>query len=77
MASIRHGSLRLVVYPNDHEPPHAHVIGAGWEVRVALSCPPGLLTVAGRPKAGEGADALLAVEARLSELRQLWSELHG
>jgi len=51
VASIRSGRLRLVIYANDHPPAHTHVLGAGWEVRVGLSDPPGLLTIVGRPKA--------------------------
>lgn len=33
---IRIGGLRVVIYPNDHEPAHVHVIGDGCEARFAL-----------------------------------------
>ena len=35
------GSLRVVVYPNDHRPAHVHVIGAGREAVFNLNCPSG------------------------------------
>lgn len=63
MASIRYKHLRLVVYPNDHPPPHCHVLGPGWE-----------MTIAGRPKTAEMADALMAVAQQLSALRTNWSD---
>ena len=76
MPSIRDGSLRWVVYPNDHPPPHTHVIGPGWEIRIELTQPPSLLSVAGAPKAGEMAKALIGTAQRLVQLRSLWSTLH-
>jgi hypothetical protein len=76
MASIRSRQLRLVVYPNDHPPPHTHVIGPGWEIRIELSLPPSLMSIAGKPKLSEIGAALIATSDRLSELRTLWSELH-
>ena len=76
MASIRIDGMRLVVYPNDHPPPHVHVLGAGWEIRIKLSYPPSLMTILGEPKQQEIAIALLATHKELSALRVLWSELH-
>ncbi|MEY4757756.1 MAG: hypothetical protein RJA34_2654 [Pseudomonadota bacterium] len=76
MTSIRVKHLRLVVYPNDHPPPHAHVLGPGWEIRIELSLPPALMTVAGKPKTTDVAAALLATAERLAELRTAWSDLH-
>jgi hypothetical protein len=35
---MRFGALRLVVYPNDHRPPHVHVIGHGHEAVFELNC---------------------------------------
>lgn len=76
MASIRDKHLRLVVYPNDHPPPHTHVLGPGWEIRVELSHPPALMTIAGKPKTADMAAALMATADHLGRLRTLWSELH-
>ena len=35
------GGLRVVIYPNDHRPAHAHVIGDGCEAVFKLNCPKG------------------------------------
>jgi hypothetical protein len=77
MSTIRSNHCRLVVYGNDHPPPHAHALGAGWELRIALSEPPALLTVAGNPKRPDIALALLAVQRHLNKLRIFWSNYHG
>ena len=36
---LRFGGLRVVVYPNDHRPPHVHVISGGCEAVFRLNCP--------------------------------------
>src|SRR5690348_10264802 len=33
---LRFRGLRVVIYFNDHHPPHVHVIGPGREARIAL-----------------------------------------
>ena len=33
---FRVGNFRLVIFPNDHEPPHAHAIGPDWDIKIAL-----------------------------------------
>lgn len=33
---LRSGSLRIVIYPNDHPPAHVHVVGRGWVVVINL-----------------------------------------
>lgn len=76
MASLRDGKLRLVVYENDHSPAHVHVLGPGWEIRIALTTPPALMTVMGAAKRTDVASALRAVYRNLSALRQLWNQLH-
>jgi hypothetical protein len=52
MSSIRVNALRLVIYPNDHGPPHVHVLDPGWELKVRLKEPPMLVSVLGKPKHG-------------------------
>lgn len=39
--ALRIGGLRVVIYPNDHRPPHVHVRGAGKEAVFILNCPAG------------------------------------
>lgn len=38
---VRIGGLRVTIYPNDHPPPHVHVIGAKGEAVFVLNCPDG------------------------------------
>jgi hypothetical protein len=38
---LRIGGLRVTIYPNDHPPPHVHVIGAKGEAVFLLNCPSG------------------------------------
>jgi hypothetical protein len=38
---LRIGGLRVTIYPNDHSPPHVHVIGATGEAVFLLNCPDG------------------------------------
>ena len=76
MGSIRVNTLRLVIYPNDHGPPHVHVMGPGWELKVRLKEPPELIAVLGKPKSAELTRAMQAVWAQLWELTDLWGALH-
>ena len=77
MASIRAGNVRLVIYGNDHPPPHTHAIGPGWEFRIELTEPPSLMTVGGSYKQQDIVRALVATNHHLIALQKLWSELHG
>jgi hypothetical protein len=38
---LRIGSLRVVIWPNDHRPAQVHVMGAGGEAVFNLPCPHG------------------------------------
>jgi hypothetical protein len=42
---LRFGGLRVVVYPNDHDPAHVHVMGGGCEAVFNLNCPAGPVEV--------------------------------
>ena len=35
---LRIGGLRVTIYPNDHPPPHVHVVGAKGEAVFLLNC---------------------------------------
>ena len=45
--ALRVDGLRVVLYPNDHRPPHVHVLGAGTEAVFILNCPAGPPTLRG------------------------------
>ena len=69
----------MVIYPNDHLPPHVHAVGLGGKARFALNCPDGPVEVM------DAKDFRLStldclgdeVAARLGECCAVWSMLHG
>lgn len=63
------------IYPNDHEPPHVHVIRAGGEVKIALT-PPAVIRNEGLNRR-ELQRALELVEQHLERLLAEWRRLHG
>jgi hypothetical protein len=76
MARIKDNGLNLVVYPNDHLPPHVHVLGPGWEVRMSISGKIELMTITGNPKLQEIALAAEVVSRNRNELKKIWRSLH-
>ncbi|MEJ1963969.1 MAG: DUF4160 domain-containing protein [Gammaproteobacteria bacterium] len=76
---LRVRRLRIVIYSNDHWPPHVHVIGPGSEAKVALGEPgehPRLVTNDGLSRA-ELVSALLEIDEQRDLLMQRWREIHG
>jgi hypothetical protein len=70
--------LRVVIYPNDHRPAHAHVIGAGGDAVFVLNCPKGTVELResygfSRFAVGRITDALAAV---LTALCMEWNKIH-
>lgn len=76
MARIKDNGLNLVVYPNDHLPPHVHVLGPGWEVRILICGKSELMTITGNPKLQEIALAAEVVSRNRNELKKIWRSLH-
>jgi len=71
--------LRVVIYPNDHWPPHVHVIGPDREARIALGDAgqhPSVLTNEGLSRR-QLAAALIEIEQNRALLLQRWREIHG
>ena len=40
---LRHNGWRVVIYPNDHRPPHVHVVGINEHARFELLCDLGMV----------------------------------
>jgi Domain of unknown function (DUF4160) len=76
MARIKEKNLNLVVYPNDHLPPHVHVLGPGWEIRLSINGKLEVMTITGKPKLQEVAQAIEATAKHTAELNKIWSDLH-
>jgi hypothetical protein len=77
MVSLRFHRFRVVVYPNDHGPPHVHVVGPGWELRVALNAELVVISMAGDVRSRDVVQALAVVERERHRLLIIWRELHG
>ncbi|MBV8594562.1 MAG: DUF4160 domain-containing protein [Caulobacteraceae bacterium] len=76
---LRFDGLRVVLYPNDHRPPHVHVRGAGSEAVFNLNCPDGPPPLRG--SFGFATSALnriqSALTANLAALCDAWERVHG
>jgi hypothetical protein len=76
---LRAAGLRVVIYVDDHPPPHVHVIGDG-EARIRLVGPDGrpqIMDGGNTMKIGDLRKALMAVAEAQSALLDEWTKLHG
>lgn len=76
---LRHGRLRIVIYPADHRPAHVHVIGPDGEAVFNLNCPRGPVGLRenyGLPSR-ELAVAERVINKHVSELCRAWEGIHG
>ena len=75
----RFDGFRVVVYPNDHQPAHVHVIGGDVEALFNLNCPKGPPEL--RENFGCSGKVLSRIETELREQIEKWcagwSEIHG
>ena len=76
MPSIYYQKLRIAIYSNDHPPPHAHVLGPDWEIKIHLTNPPTLLSIMGNPKKYEARKSLLGVSLNIDTLKNFWFQYH-
>jgi hypothetical protein len=76
---LRFDGLRAVIYPNDHRPAHAHILGSSGEAVFYLNCPGGPPEL--RESFGFGRPDLSRIKAALAEhlaaLCQEWRTIHG
>lgn len=76
---LRFRGLRVVIYSDDHRPPHVHVIGADREAKIALGAEgqrPSLVVNEGLSRR-EVALALVEIDRNRALLMQRWREIHG
>ena len=76
---LRLGSLRVVIYPNDHEPPHVHLLGPGCRAKIRLGTAgrkPSIVSNDGVSLAQLGR-ALLAIDVDRVLLRRAWRQRNG
>ena len=66
--------FRFVIYTNDHDPAHVHLLGHGGEAKVMLD-PVSVLWAIGIPRA-ELRRLLQEVVVRRDQLLMKWKEIH-
>ncbi|MEC3910199.1 DUF4160 domain-containing protein [Sphingobium sp. CR2-8] len=75
---LREGNLRVVIYTDDHPPPHVHVFGEG-ETKIALLAPEGgadVVRIVGADRR-ESRRALQIVREKRDYLLERWKAIHG
>jgi hypothetical protein len=74
----REAGLRFVIFVDDHEPAHVHVVGDG-AAKINLSGPDGAPELIANDgfKTGDLRKAMRIVTAQQAMLRARWRELHG
>lgn len=74
----REAGLRFVVFTDDHEPAHVHVIGDGT-AKIDLAGPDGRpeLVYNDGLKAGDLRKAMRIVGKRQAAMLERWNEVHG
>jgi hypothetical protein len=76
---LRFGAFRVVIYPNDHRPPHVHVIGQGHEAVFELNVFAGEVSL--RENYGFSRRSLAVIERaliqNLAALLGAWERIHG
>jgi hypothetical protein len=75
---LRDGAFRVVIFANDHNPPHVHVFGDG-EAKIDLSGSDGeprLVWADGMSKADVRRAMRIVTEAQ-AILLERWREIHG
>ena len=76
---LRFRGLRIVIYTNDHWPPHVHVVGPGREAKIALGLEgqrPSVVLNEGLSRRQLGW-ALIEIDRHRDFLMQRWREIHG
>jgi hypothetical protein len=76
---LRFGAFRVMIYKNDHRPPHVHVLGRGGQAIFTLNCPAGPpeLREERRLSGAELKAIKRALSANLQILCESWKGIHG
>lgn len=77
---LRLGNIRVVIYSNDHPPPHVHAVkGDTARAKFNLNCPDGPVELVEQEgfKLAEIRHIGMAVAEELTAICRKWSEIHG
>jgi hypothetical protein len=69
--------LVFSIFPDDHDPPHVHVQGPGWRMKILLSEPPDLAQIVGKATKPDARKALKLVREHQAQLMAAWEDIHG
>ena len=72
---IKQDGFRVVIWPNDHLPPHVHVFKSDAEVKITL-IESNVFNVEGKISNKDLVKALNLVIERKVELLERWKEIH-
>jgi hypothetical protein len=72
---LRHAGLRIIIWPDDHVPPHVHVFSADGSAKIELKAVR-LVRVAGMTRK-DAAKALELVFEHGATLLAAWESIHG
>ena len=76
--AARVGNLQIRVYTRDHDPPHFHVVGEGWDVRLSvIDCSPLDGEASLRRKDREAVVEWFFRCGGGARVRDLWTRAHG
>jgi hypothetical protein len=73
-------NIRVVIYSNDHPPPHVHAVrGNDARAKFNLNCASGPVQLVGNEgfKKAETTEIGEAIAASLENICRKWSEIHG
>lgn len=75
----REAGLRFVIYVDDHDPPHVHVIGTGGEMKVFLFGSDGrpVIDYSVGMKTNDRRRAMDVIERNAQAFHTRWQEIHG
>ncbi len=77
---LRIGRVRVVIYPNDHPPPHVHAVrGNEARAKFALNCPSGPVELIEQDgfRLADVRRIGTAIAEALAVACAKWSEVHG
>lgn len=73
---MRMAGYRVVIFTNDHRPPHVHIIGSDGQVVVSIEADPRILRIEGFSDR-EALKLAKEVGANAETLMQEWDAIHG
>ncbi len=77
---LRLGNIRVVIYSNDHPPPHVHAVkGDAAHAKFLLNCPDGPVELVEQDgfKLAEIRQIGTAIADELTAICAKWNEIHG